>query len=263
MRKTKDRAPIWTRPAPGQRRPRLTRDQIAAAALAIADAEGFEAVSMRRIAAELDAGTMTLYYYVRTKEDLVALMNDALMAEVVLPALPKGWRAGLTAIARSTRDVYLRHPWAFRAIAGARMGPNLLRHVEQSLQALADVSLDPEGKRRLLSIVDDYVLGHIMHINEPPLGEDGKALRAMAEFMSEQLKTGEFPQMAALLGGLDTREVQLALADFGSDQVSVQRFEQGLTAMLDGFERMLARRARGSTATRRGRSGRARRRDPA
>ena len=212
MRKSKHRAPIWTQPAPGQRRPRLTRDQIAAAALRISDAEGFEAVSMRRIAAELDAGTMTLYYYVRTKEDLVALMLDALMGEVVLPALPRGWRAGLTAIARSTREVYLRHPWAFRAIAGARMGPNLLRHVEQSLQALVEVPLDAESKQRLLSIVDDYVLGHVMHINEPPLGEDAKALRAMAEFMSEQLKSGDFPQMSALIGGRRARAAKQAVS---------------------------------------------------
>ena len=53
------------RPAPGERRPGYTRDQIVAAAIAIADAEGYEAVSMRRLATELGAGTMTLYHYVR------------------------------------------------------------------------------------------------------------------------------------------------------------------------------------------------------
>ena len=72
--------PIWTQPAPGTPAPKLTREQIADVALAIADSEGFEAVSMRRIAEELDVGTMTLYYYVRTKDDLLSLMDDALMA---------------------------------------------------------------------------------------------------------------------------------------------------------------------------------------
>src|SRR6476620_10056298 len=59
--------PIWARPEPGERRPAYTRERIAETAIAIADAEGFDAVSMRRIASELGAGTMTLYYYVRTK----------------------------------------------------------------------------------------------------------------------------------------------------------------------------------------------------
>src|SRR5262249_54891746 len=63
---------IWLRPEPSGRRPRFTREQIARAALRIADDESFEAVTMKRIASELGAGTMTLYYYVRTKADIVA-----------------------------------------------------------------------------------------------------------------------------------------------------------------------------------------------
>src|SRR3954447_23595661 len=90
-------APIWARPAPGSRRPAYTREQIARTAIAIADAEGFEAVSMRRIAADLGAGTMTLYHYVGGKDELVALVSDAIMGEIVVPddELPDGWREGL------------------------------------------------------------------------------------------------------------------------------------------------------------------------
>ena len=88
---------IWDRPEPGSRRPRHTREQIAAAALAIADREGFEAVSMRRVAAEVGAGTMTLYHYVRTKDDLIDLMDDAIMGEVLIPdgELPATWREAM------------------------------------------------------------------------------------------------------------------------------------------------------------------------
>src|SRR6266481_5572093 len=67
----------------------LSRDKIAATALAIADAEGFESVSMRRVAKEMGVGTMSLYYYVKTKADLIAAMDDALMGEVLLPSLPR------------------------------------------------------------------------------------------------------------------------------------------------------------------------------
>src|SRR5580658_10725345 len=108
-----EQGPIWTRPEPAGRKPRLRREQIAATALAIADAEGFAAVSMRRVAAELGSGTMSLYRYISTKSELAALIDDALMAETVVPdeELPGDWRSALTMVAYRTRDVYLRHPW--------------------------------------------------------------------------------------------------------------------------------------------------------
>src|SRR5271156_4306545 len=90
----------------------LSREKIADAALAIADAEGFASVSMRRVAQELGVGTMSLYYYVKTKDDLIAVMDDALMGEALLPSVPKDWRRALTEIATRTHDLFLRHPWA-------------------------------------------------------------------------------------------------------------------------------------------------------
>src|ERR1700676_4078082 len=108
------RDPVWARPEPGGRSPRLRRDQIASAALAIADAEGFAAVSMRRVAAELGSGTMSLYRYIDAKGELAALMADALGAGLLGPGgeLPADWRAALATMAGRTRAAYLRHPWA-------------------------------------------------------------------------------------------------------------------------------------------------------
>src|SRR5260370_27360448 len=100
-------------------KPRLSREKIAAVALGIADQEGFEAVSMRRVAQELKVGTMSLYYYVKTKGDLIAAMDDALMSEALLPSLPKGWRRAMTEIAKRTHAVYIRHPWALVAMLSA------------------------------------------------------------------------------------------------------------------------------------------------
>ena len=73
---------IWSRPEPGTRGARLSRDGIAAKALEIADRDGIEAVSMRRVASELGAGTMSLYHYVNNKQELFDLMNDAMMSEL-------------------------------------------------------------------------------------------------------------------------------------------------------------------------------------
>ncbi len=125
-----DNRPIWAVPEPADRKPRYSREQIAAAALRIADTEGFGAVTMNRIAAELGAGTMTLYYYVRTKADIVALMQDAILAGILIPGgeFPVGWRDAITEIARRTRHVLMAHPWSLTSGNDAAPGPNAMRH---------------------------------------------------------------------------------------------------------------------------------------
>src|ERR1700682_1573511 len=100
----------------------LTREKIAIAALAMADKEGCGAVSMRRVAQDLKVGTMSLYYYVKTRDDLIAVMDDALMGEALLPSLPKDWRRAMTEIAKRTHAVFIRHPWALVAMLSAPPG---------------------------------------------------------------------------------------------------------------------------------------------
>jgi AcrR family transcriptional regulator len=234
--KARARTPIWTRPAPGARQPKLSREQIAAAALAIADAEGFAEVSMRRIATELGVGTMTLYYYVKTKDDLIALMDDAIGAEIVLPAdqVPTGWRAGLTAIAHKSREVFARHPWALYALQGARIGPNAMRHIEQSLAVVADAPVDAHDALHLLSIVDDYVFGHVLRVGESTAHPiDHKVMRVIADFFEDKIATGEFPHLEGLFAG---KNIFSAFSQFAAWMSEEARFEVGLNALLDGFE---------------------------
>src|ERR1700682_2087627 len=108
----------------------LTREKIAIAALAMADKEGCGAVSMRRVAQDLKVGTMSLYYYVKTKDDLIAMMDDALMGECLLPSLPKGWKRAIVEIARRTHALFIRHPWALSSMLSAPPGLNAMRHME-------------------------------------------------------------------------------------------------------------------------------------
>lgn len=233
---------IWTRPEPGSRRPKFTRDQIAAAALAIADAEGFAAVSMRRIAADLGAGTMTLYYYVRTKDELVQLMDDALMGETLIPddEFPPAWDEALTAIALRTWDVLTRHPWALYALQNAPAGPNAMLHFEQSLAALAGTGLAAPEKFALIVFVDDYVHGNVLRSAEirradaaPP--DDALIADAM-RFGREQVATGRFPHTAALFGGDEPHDVVAALHGGRSDR---DRFRDGLAMLLRGVAESL------------------------
>jgi AcrR family transcriptional regulator len=232
-----DTRPIWVRPEPGTRRARFSREQIAAAALAIADAEGFEAVSMRRIAAQLGAGTMSLYRYISTKDDLVTLMDDALMGESLVPEgeLPADWRAALTMIARQTRAALLRHPWAVVSLQGrgaagqdGSFGPSGLRHFEQSLAALDGAPLDTAAKLELLTIVDDYVMGSVLRSGEMQDRNeaDPQYAAAVMEFITGQLATGEFPRIAAL----SQDPAAAGLTD--PDRVAA-RFERGLALLIE------------------------------
>jgi AcrR family transcriptional regulator len=229
---------VWGRPEPGTRPSRFSREQIAATALAIADADGFEAVSMRRIAAALGAGTMSLYRYVATKAELLALLDDALLGEALVPGdLPGDWRAAIAAVARQTRQAYLRHPWAVHALQGiaaaqtAPAGPNGLRHFEQSLAALATAPLTTLAKLDLLALVDDYVFGHLLHaaeLTERLRTADSPAAAAAEAFLTAQLATGDYPRLAALAADPAARSL-------GDSAQSGARFELGLRLLIDGM----------------------------
>src|ERR1700742_2649804 len=119
-------------------KPALTLEQIADAAIAIADAEGLAAVSMQRVAADLGYTKMSLYRYLPGKAELVAAMLERALGEP--PALPPGWRAGLTGWAEALLAGYLGHAWALEATSGARpVGPHELDWTERALGVL------PEG----------------------------------------------------------------------------------------------------------------------
>lgn len=230
--------PIWVRPEPAARSPRFSRQQIAAAALEIADAEGFEAVSMRRIARSLGAGTMSLYRYIATKDDLLALIGDALLGEALVRGeLPADWLEAIALMARQTRRAYLRHPWAIHlvqdqgAVRAALAGPNGLRHVEQSLSALSGAPMDDRTKLDVLVIVDDYVFGHVIRAasktSDPAAAAPTPEAEGIADFIRAQLASGDFPQLAAVSDA--------DVAAFTDPADLDARFELGLRLLLDGI----------------------------
>lgn len=215
----------------------LSAETIATAAVAIADAQGVDQVSMRKIAAVLGAGTMSLYHYLRTKEELLAAMDDVIMGEVLVTPreLDGGWRAGMSAIARRTRDAYRRHPWALTIqTQGAGPAVNGLRHVEQSLTALAGTGLGFEDKLAIIVILDDYVFGHSLRAAgsdfTEALGPEG--LRGIVDFMSAHVSAESFPVFAKAMGD-DTMDqfVRRMARAFNPDEW----FETGLAVILDGL----------------------------
>jgi len=167
---------------------------------------------MRRVAEELKVGTMSLYYYVKTKDDLVAAMDDELMGEALLPSLPKDWRRALLEIARQTHAIYIRHPWALVAMLTAAPGLNAMRHMEQCLEALAETSMAAKQKMALLATVDDFVFGHALRQAAGDAEVDTRLATA-------QLATGAFPRLAEVFRG-------------GRVQENKNRFERAVLALL-------------------------------
>ena len=242
MATERDHRPIWALPPPADRKPRYTREQIAGAALRIADQEGFGAVTMKRIAAELGAATMTLYYYVRNKTDIVALMQDAILADVLVPdgELRGGWRDAITAIAQRTRDVLLAHPWSLASLNDAQFGPNAMRHFEQSLAAVAGTGLPVPARFELLATVDGYVFGNALHAVESLARARAAAaspglVAAAVAYGIAQLQTGNFPQLSAIYAESTTAQATESAGPPMTEAALNSQFERGLQALLDGL----------------------------
>jgi AcrR family transcriptional regulator len=229
--------PIWARPEPrGSRRgAALSLDQIAEVALAIADHEGLEAVSIRRIARELGSGAMSLYHYFDSRDELLDLMSDRVAAEMVVPELPEDWRAAVQAIALQSRDTFRRHSWLHSALRGSpRITPNLLRHAEQSSQAVAGLAregVNPALLTALVVAVDDYTIGFT--VREAAAENPGNRAAGIADALQEPyvralLESGEFPLLSEFSGS-------------GVDIEIEDRFEMGLDWLLDGFAAKIGR----------------------
>ena len=230
---------LWTRVPPSTRQPRLTREDLAATAVRLADAEGISALSMRRLATELDVGTMTLYHYVRTKDELLTLVTDVVMGEVVVPArtpIPDNWRAALTLIANRSRAALRKHPWMLDINDDPPIGPNSVRHFDQSLEAVASLDLPLADKIDIISVVDEYVFGYTMiqrnNGHDRAIDDEDE----MVEYVSVLVDTGAYPHLAALTADMGVRAAWKAVHAATRDD---KRFSRNLDRILDGIERSL------------------------
>jgi AcrR family transcriptional regulator len=156
-------------------KPGLSLRRIVAAGVKVAESEGLAAVSMSRVAAELGAAPMSLYRYVSAKDELVALMVDAVWGEPPAPGAPgEDWREGLSRWAWAFRAVLYAHPWTLRVpISGLPVRPNEVAWFEQGLAALGGTRLTEAQKASVIMLVSGYVR------NEASTGTDvAAAIRA-------------------------------------------------------------------------------------
>jgi AcrR family transcriptional regulator len=226
---------VWTRQEPGARRPGLGRDEIAAAAVRIADAEGVAALSMRRIATELGVGTMTLYHYVKTKEELLTLVKDLVMGEVVVPddePLPDGWPEALKVLARRSRAAFARHPWMLDITDDPGFGPNSVRHFDQTLEAVAGLDVPLRRKLDLVTAVDEYVFGYAVMDRNNRHGGDPAVRDDVIGYTDALLGTGRYPQLQALADAMGIDGVWAEMSAHARDDT---RFERNLDRVIAGL----------------------------
>ncbi|MEU5315451.1 TetR/AcrR family transcriptional regulator [Streptomyces sp. NPDC021056] len=224
------------RPSRGPK-PALTLDRIVEAAVQVADADGLDAVSMRRVAGELGTGAMSLYRYVPGKAELLDLMLDRVQKPSENPAdLGDGdWRSALEAMGRATLALYRRHPWLLQVNQSRPiLGPSALDGMEKVLTLIKPMGLtDPELVSAII-MIDGYVVGaartqlYQQEVERRTGLTDAEFWQAQVPTLEKVMASGRYPVLAALSDDA-----------FGTD---FDHFEFGLQRILDGLEVIVSRR---------------------
>jgi AcrR family transcriptional regulator len=235
---------VRERPNKGPR-PALSLERIVAAAARVAAADGLQAVSMSRVAADLGVSTMSLYRYVGAKDELLALMADLpLEAPPARRGPEESWRDGLARWARTELGVYRRNPWVLRIpISGPPVTPNAIAWLEVGLDCLRDTGLDEHEKLSVILLVTGYVRNQGLLQADIAAAQAAGAAAAGPEMMASygrllaRLTDPErFPALRAVL----------ASGAFDEPDEPDYDFAFGLERVLDGIETLIDRRmARG------------------
>jgi AcrR family transcriptional regulator len=227
---------LWERPEPKGPLSPLSRDLITRVAIAIADKDGLVGVSLRKVAASLDATTMRLYGYLTTKEELLELMVDAVYGEMLGAGPPgEGWREVLRDVAHRVRQAERQHKWFIELLGGRpHLGPNAMASLEAWYATLdgthAFESID--AIMQAVSTVNAYAIGALRgEANDVRADrEDGvdpaKRRAAWWPYLRRLIATGRFPMMARIV-----REASHPPAEV--------EFERGLDCVLAGIAQIL------------------------
>jgi AcrR family transcriptional regulator len=211
--------------SPQSRKP-LSRERVLAAAIAIADEAGLDALTMRRLGQQLGVEAMSLYKHVANKGDILDGMVDMVIGKIDLPPPEADWRTAMRQRAFSARQVLASHPWAIGMLESrTSMGPASTRYVDAVIGSLRAGGFSVEMAAYAFLVLDSHVYGFVVQ-------ESGFSVAAPegttepAETMLETLPTYQYPHLAEMASE------HLAHPDHYYDQA----FEFGLELILDGLE---------------------------
>jgi AcrR family transcriptional regulator len=219
---------------PVGRPPRLSVDAVVAAGIRIADADGLDAASMARVAADLGVATMTLYTYVPSRSELVDLMVDEVLTARRLPGTgepPEDWRARVVLFAERTRGMYVAHPW-LTAVSLVRppLGPGMLAEREYMIATMTALGLPVERINAAALAVTGYVYAFAREA-----GEDARLRRASGQ--STEAWWLERTELWEKWFDVTAHPAMTALWNAGGFEQDQDAFEYGLDLLLDGMER--------------------------
>ena len=215
--------------APNVARPRkpLSKERVLRAALALADAEGIEALSMRRLAKDLGVEAMSLYNHVANKDEILDGIIDLVAGEFELPADAGDWQTAMRRHLISARDVLLRHSWATALWMRQGGGTARMRNGDWMLRTLREAGFPKELMYHAFHILESYVQGYtLQQLNFPYKGEE---LAGMAANFLQQLPAGAYPELV--------EHIQQHLEPHDEE---TSGFALGLDLILDGLDRARA-----------------------
>jgi AcrR family transcriptional regulator len=208
-----------------QQRIPLSRERILDAAVAMADAEGIDALTMRKLAGQLEVEAMSLYNHVANKDDLLDGMIEFVAAGIEAPDEEADWKAAIRQRAISAHDALLRHPWSsILWVSRMNVGPARMRHMDAMLRQLREAGFAPGLLDVAFHTLENHVVGHAQQASSFPFEADD--LPALSARYLEGFPSEEFPDLAA--------HIRHHMDQPASD---VSSFEFGLDAILDALER--------------------------
>jgi AcrR family transcriptional regulator len=211
-----------------KRRAALTRERVLRAAISLADRDGIESLSMRKLGQELGVEAMSLYNHVRNKVDMLDGMVDVVFSEIDLPADAMDWRTAMRQRATSARQALLRHPWAIGLMESrATPGPATLRHHDAVLGSLRKAGFSVDLAAHAYSILDGYIYGFTLTELTLPFRKPGEVAEVAGNIL-EGFRNGEYPYLAEM--AID-RAMKPGY-NYGDE------FEYGLDLILDGITRV-------------------------
>jgi AcrR family transcriptional regulator len=210
----------------------LDRDRVLRGAIAVADAGGVRALTIRSLAAELGVKPMSVYYYFANKSEILDGIVDVVFSEIDLPPGDGDWQSEIRRRANSARRVLARHPWVIVLLESRKTpGPATLRHHDAMIGTLRNAGFSVEMTAHAYALLDSYVYGFATQ--EAALPFDGpETVADVAEPMMEQFPAGEYPHLVELA----TEYILQPGYDFGNE------FEFGLDVILGALARLLADR---------------------
>lgn len=216
----------------------IDKDRVVRAAIELADRDGLESLTMRKLADALGVGTMSAYYYVANKDALLDEMVDVVYSEIEPPGSDAGWKTAMRDLAFSVCDALRRHPWATPLMESrAEPGPANLRHHDHVLRLLVEAGFTIEMAVHAYNAIDSYVYGFALQERNLPFESPDK-VRDVAEHILARAAE-EYPYLARVT------------AQFAADYDYRQEFAFGLDLLLDGIENVAPTGARGTAPDRR------------